>query len=388
MNIPLLHLSLIENIGPAAIQKILTYADVRSLEVIYHYHRSDFIHCGLTEKQADLILASLQDISLLDKEIALIEKHAIKVITLLDNTYPLHLKEIHIPPAVLYYRGENLMCAEKSLAVIGSRLADRYGQRVIDTLIPPLVEKQWTIVSGGALGADTMAHQKTVDVGGVTIVVLGSGLLQPYPAKNKRLFESVVHHGGVILSAFPLMMQAIPGSFPARNRIIAGLSRGCIVVQAAQKSGARITAEFALEQGRDVFAVPGAFDDPLSIGCHALISDGAQLIMSAQDVLKVYGEEDIQVDNAIDSTVQRTSPVKASTQQSIEQVPHASVTTSPILACPLQQAIVAACSIPRSFEYLMTHTTLPLSELQSILFEIQLLGYIQQDFTGQWIAIH
>lgn len=377
MNITLLHLSLVNDIGPHVIQKICAYINPATLADIYQYNVSDFIQrCGLTDRQAASIVSGLQDTSLLEQELALIEKHNIQLTTLLDVTYPPQLKEIHLPPAVVYWRGDPdlLTCAHKSIAVIGSRIADRYGQRIIDTLVPPLIEHGWTIVSGGALGADTMAHQKTVDMGGKTIVVLGSGLLHLYPWKNKRLFEQVLYHNGVILSVFPLQVTPIPGNFPARNRIIAGLSRGCVVVQAGQKSGTRITAEFALEQGRDVFAVPGLFDDQLSMGCHKLIADGAKLITSVEDIFETYGEVYC-ADNA--EKQQMSLPLMSEEKSSIISKP----------ADTLEQKIIAACAVPRSLDYLITYTSLSVCQLQALLFELQLSSHLEQDFTGQWIAI-
>ena len=142
------------------------------------------------------------------------------------------------------------------IAVVGSRSGTAYGKRAIQALIPPLVAQQWHIVSGGAMGIDAFAHQATLQAGGTTIAVLGSGLLQWYPAEHRRLFTEILEKNGTLLSAFPMNMEPLQGNFPARNRIIAGLSRACVVVQAAQKSGASITAKFALEQGREVFAVP------------------------------------------------------------------------------------------------------------------------------------
>jgi len=379
MNTTLLHLSLIDQIGPVAIQKIVAYVDHAKLEELYDYHVSDFItRCGLTELQAQRVVDGLKDKALLEQELTLIEKHKVQVITLFDNAYPKQLKEIHMPPIAVYIRGGTIACAEKSIAIIGSRLADRYGQRIIDTLVPPLVAHDWVIVSGGALGADTMAHQKTVEVGGKTVVVLGSGLLQLYPWKNKRLFDQVVASGGALVSAFPLMMQPLPGHFPARNRIIAGLSRGCIVVQAAQKSGARITAEFALEQGRNVFAVPGIFDDPLSMGCHKLIADGAQLITSVDDIFEAYGEI---------TASQETVAASAEIAQQMRIPESKKAPIVPAEPSTPQAKIVRACHIPRSLDYLTTYTSLSFSELQTMLFDLQLSGLIEQDFTGQWVAL-
>jgi Predicted Rossmann fold nucleotide-binding protein involved in DNA uptake len=151
-----------------------------------------------------------------------------------------------------------------------------------------MVENGWVIVSGGAIGADSMAHAKTVACGGRTMAIIGSGLLNPYPSSNEKLFNDILASGGLILSPFGMQTVARPGNFPARNRVIAGLSLGCVVVQAAKKSGASITAQLALDNGREVFAVPGLFHDELSIGCHALIQQGAKIISDAYDILAEF----------------------------------------------------------------------------------------------------
>ena len=269
----------------------------------------------------------------------------------------------------MYWQGCRLDETHKHIAVVGSRNANHYGQRVINSLVPELVAHNFVIVSGGALGADSMAHRAALDAGGKTIVVLGSGLLQSYPATNVRLFETIINQGGTILSSFSLNRTAIPGNFPARNRIIAGLSHGCIVVQAAQKSGARITAQFALDQGREVFAVPGPVDDELSLGCHALIQDGAKLVNSVDDILQEFGQMTVKKGDYQTKIKTLTVPQTAVTNLSEVQI-----------------KIVQSCRQPCSLDGLMQKTNLPLSTLQAELFDLQLAGKMQQDFTGMWIA--
>ena len=263
----ILHLSLIQGVGPGRVNRLINNFDKDQLCQIYHFSVSDLIHrCGFTERQAELLHGGLQDERVLEDEIQLIEKHNVQVLTITDKGYPYLLKQIHLPPTLIYVKG-SLGVQEKSLAIIGSRKAHRYAENIINDLMPALIAHEWTIVSGGALGADTMAHRAALQNNGKTVAVLGSGLLIPYPSRNVHLFEKIIESGGAVVSPFPLMMDAIPGNFPARNRIISGLSRGCLVVQAAKRSGASITASFALEQGREVFAVPGSITDELSAGC-------------------------------------------------------------------------------------------------------------------------
>ncbi|NLV21896.1 MAG: DNA-protecting protein DprA, partial [Syntrophomonadaceae bacterium] len=173
-----------------------------------------------------------------------------------DEDYPLWLGKIHDPPYLLYYRGELSSLNELSIAIVGSRRASSYGKIQSFRLSRELAAKGITIVSGMARGIDTEAHKGALEAGGQTIAVLGSGLDVIYPPENKQLYNEISQQGAVI-TEFPPHTHPEPGNFPMRNRVIAGLSRGVLVVEAQQRSGALITVDFALEQGRDVFAVPG-----------------------------------------------------------------------------------------------------------------------------------
>ncbi len=362
----ILHLSLLEGIGAATINAILSKKP-NDLDLcdLYTLSTADFINLfGFNQKKTAKIVKGLSDRAILERECTLIAKHSIEWITLLHDAYPHLLKNIHVPPPVLYWKGEALKNENKKLAIIGSRKANYYGKHIIESLVPDLVGHNWTIVSGGALGADSMAHRATLKAGGKTIVVLGSGLLCPYPASNRQLFKNVIDNGGMLLSSFPLTMEAQAGHFPARNRIISGLSRGCVVVQAARNSGARITANFALEQGREVFAVPGPLADELSAGCHALIQQGAKLITGASDILEEFGEcrEKTQSNEIIEKKVN-------SSDTSIEQI------------------IVRYCAQPCSVDDLALHTGLNLPSLYALLFDMQLNGYIAQNSIGMWHAV-
>lgn len=274
----LLHLNMLEGVGPATIARLLTHDD------LYQATESDLIRMRLSERSARLVVQGLADKRLLDRELELIESNAVSVVTLHDEQYPDLLRHIEYPPPVLYYKGVLSSSCALHVACIGSRKASDYARTVAAKIIPELVVRGCTIVSGGARGADSFAHAVALESFGSTIAVLGSGLLRPYPPENKALFDRICTSGALV-SPFSLLTQPFAGNFPARNRIIAGLSRGVLVLQAGKPSGTYITAQFALEQGRDVFAVPGAVDDPLSVGCHELIQQGAQLVLNAQDIL-------------------------------------------------------------------------------------------------------
>jgi len=361
----LLHLSLIDGIGPGVIKAIQKLHGNRPLEDLYLLSAGQFAKdYGLSPAAAQKIVTGLTDMALLDTEIALIQKHRINWMTWDNPSYPSLLKQIHLPPVVLYWKG-TLPTTEQSIAFVGSRDANRYGQKVITQFVPELVSKGWSIMSGGALGADAMAHRAALDAKGVTVAVLGSGLLKPYPASNTQLFEDIVAQGGAVISSFSLQTPALAGHFPARNRIISGLARGCVVIQAAAKSGSLITAQFALEQGREVFAVPGPIDDPLSAGCHGLLAQGAKLVACANDILAEYGQQS--------SKAQQSEP-----EQEME------IAMSPVDQESVAGKILAACRYPCSFDELIAQTGLPIHELMGVLFELQLSGYMVQNFAGLW----
>ncbi len=210
------------------------------------------------------------------------------VVTLADASYPRPLLEISDPPPLLYARGDPELLGRQSLAVIGSRNGTPQGLRNAEAFARTFSEGGLTIVSGLALGIDAAAHRGGLAGAGSTIAVLGTGIDIVYPARNAALFAQIGERG-LLLSEYPIGTPAIGHNFPRRNRLISGLARGCLVVEAAIGSGSLITARFAAEQGREVFAIPGSIHSPLSRGCHALIKQGAKLVDAAEDVLAELG---------------------------------------------------------------------------------------------------
>lgn len=219
-----------------------------------------------------------------------LESSGIKAVSSDDKNYSPLLKEIPHPPAILYYYGE-FTDIQPSVAVVGTRRATRYGLETAEALARDLASAGICVVSGLALGIDSRAHRGALDAGGKTIAVLGSGLSHIYPAQNKGLAEKIIEKGGAVISEFPPTYPPDRWTFPQRNRIVAGLSRLVIVVEAPQKSGALITANLALDYNRDVGAVPGEISSVNSLGANALLKNGAAVIRSAEDVFEILGIE-------------------------------------------------------------------------------------------------
>lgn len=208
-----------------------------------------------------------------------------QIITLLDNAYPPLLREIACPPALLYVWGQVDVLKKQQLAVVGTRKPTPGGQAMAKHFSAGLAQAGFVVTSGMALGVDGYAHEATLNAGGQTIAVIGSGLNKLYPARHSGLAARIAASGAVI-SEFPLNTPPLAQNFPRRNRIISGLSLGVLVVEAALRSGSLITARFALEQNREVFAVPGSVNNLMAQGCHALLKQGAKLVENLSDILE------------------------------------------------------------------------------------------------------
>ena len=224
------------------------------------------------------------------EELRLLEKEEIETVTILDSDYPLLLKEIYDPPSVLYVKGRKEYLRQICFAVVGSRRASSYGLRSAEEFASKLAQRGLVIVSGLARGIDTCAHRAALKQGKPTVAVLGSGLLTIYPPENRPLSREIAA-SGCLISEFPLRTTPLRENFPRRNRIISGLSRGVLVVEAGQRSGALITARFALDQGRDIFCLPGAIDSEQSRGSNGLIKQGACLVDRPDDIMEGLGLE-------------------------------------------------------------------------------------------------
>ncbi len=225
----------------------------------------------------------------LKRELKLIDKYGVKVISCLDKGYPENLREIYDPPIILYVKGDITPEDKYAVAIVGSRNATRYGIVTAERLGYELAARGFTVTSGLARGIDASGHKGAMKAKGRTIGVLGSGLAEIYPPEHLDLAERIAKDGAVV-SEFPMEMAPRKDNFPRRNRIISGLSLGVVVVEAARNSGALITADFALEQGRELFAVPGQARAAASFGTNMLIRQGAKLVESADDIIEELGK--------------------------------------------------------------------------------------------------
>lgn len=274
--------SKVAGIGPARFRKMLAYFG--NIQAAWQANPGELAAIGL-DKRAIINLVKLRQSIDLPAEVDRLEKQAITALTWDDPAYPGPLRNIADPPFVLYVRGQLLAKDEWALAVVGTRSASVYGKEVTRSLVSGLAAAGVTIVSGLAMGIDTQAHQSAIDAGGRTIAVLGCGVDILYPQQNARLGQAILNNGAIV-SEFPVGTQPESGNFPRRNRIISGLSLGVLMVEGGVQSGARITIDYALEQGRETFAVPGNIFNRGSEGPNQLIQQGAKLITGIGDILE------------------------------------------------------------------------------------------------------
>ena len=244
----------------------------------------ELVACGISPNTAKAIIEKRNAINP-EKEWEKLDQLGAKMITITSEQYPFLLSEISSPPAVLYWMGNWEALSHPTIAIVGTRNPTIYGIQVARDLAGELAKENICIVSGMALGIDGVVHKSALENNGKTVAVLGSGIDTLHPRTHERLAKEIIESGGIILSEFPLGTAPLKYNFPIRNRIISGLSTGCVVVEAGQKSGALITARFALEQNREVFAVPGTIYQKNSLGPNNLIKMGARVVTGVNDIL-------------------------------------------------------------------------------------------------------
>jgi len=356
--IAILNLLNIPRIGPQRVRNLISvFPDVAD---IFSLTKQQLCTVdGIDLKNAESIL-NYKDFDYGKREFDKAEKLNISIISFWDKTYPFLLKKIFDPPVLLYTKGCALAYKEDCIAVVGTRAVTSYGVSVTKTLVEELVAKGLTIVSGLARGVDTVAHQATVKNKGRTIAVLGSGLDRIYPPENRQL-ASEIEERGTLVSEFAFGTKPDAGNFPMRNRIISGLSHGTVVIEAGNRSGAILTALNAVDQNREVFAVPGRIYDKQSQGCLRLIRNGAVPVSNAKQIIKQLGNR----------LFKPLSPI----QQTIE-----------LDITPEQSQVVRHLSHdPIHVDDLALKTDLDITKLLAILLELELTGVVQQLSGKQFI---
>lgn len=338
-------LRLTESVGPQAARRLLAMAG--SAEAVFQLPAAA-LDQALPPKQRRAFNQPPEHLAeLIDKARAWLAKPGHALMALGDPDYPPQLLATADPPLLLWLQGRRELLATPSLAVVGSRNPTAQGGDNARAFAEALARAGYTIVSGLALGVDAAAHEGALDAGGATIAVVGTGLDQVYPRRNTGLAARLLAAGGLILSEYSLGTPVLPANFPRRNRLIAGLSQGCLVVEAAVQSGSLITARLAVEAGREVFAIPGSIHSPQARGCHALIRQGAKLVESTQDVLE------------------ELSGITPAAAPEITETPHQ------------QQALLDAMGFdPVSLDALMARSGWPAAELSAALLELELDGEV------------
>ncbi len=281
----LVALNMIEHVGPVRVRQLLEH--LGDAPAILKASKAQLVRVqGIGEETAAAI-ANWENSIDLASELKRVSDFGCHVLTQEDEEYPELLRQIYDPPIVLYVKGRLTARDKNAVAMVGSRQTTHYGLEVARKLSYQLAYLGVTVVSGGARGIDTAAHQGSLAGKGRTVAVLGTGINIVFPAENADLFERIAANGAVV-TQFPFNRNADKQSFPIRNRIVAGMTLGTVVVEANLTSGALITANFAIEYGRQVFAVPGRIDSPRSKGCHELLKKGAKLCEGAEDILSEF----------------------------------------------------------------------------------------------------
>ncbi|MDL1974216.1 MAG: DNA-processing protein DprA [Deltaproteobacteria bacterium] len=277
-----LALASIPGVGSRTFRRLLTYFGTP--EDVFNASQKELLATRAVDPRIVSAIRKFDGADWVANELTEVRKQGFDLISLADESYPAYLREIPNPPPILYVNGRSLLEIDPAVGIVGSRNPTQYGLSVTRELSSGLANSGFTVVSGMALGIDTAAHEGALSMNGKTVAVLGSGLGKIYPARNERLYRKIAEQGAVI-SEFPV--NALPEAyhFPVRNRIISGMTLGSVIVEATTRSGSLITARYAIEQGREVFAVPGSIRSFKSTGCHQLIKEGAKLVENVTDII-------------------------------------------------------------------------------------------------------
>lgn len=350
--------NLIKGIGAVRMQGLVSYFG--DLESAWRASPADLAGAGLGLKVIERVIQARENVDL-DKVWEKIERQGIKILTWLDEAYPQRLKEIDQPPPVLYIRGDYLPDDLFAVAIVGTRRVTPYGRQITEELSSFLAANGLTVISGLARGVDAIAHQTALKAGGRTIAVLGSGVDKIYPPEHRGLAEQMLERGAVVSDYAP-GTPPDASNFPPRNRIIAGLSLAVVVVEAGETSGALITAEFAAEQGREVFAVPGSILAPQSKGTNKLIQKGALPLLSVNDLMQ-----------ALDIT-------RVGEQKAARRIMPGDATEAKLLN--------VLGSEPLHVDEIRNQSELPIEKVSAALALMELKGMVRQVGGMNYVAVH
>ena len=347
---------MVGNVGPVRMRQLMEAFG--SAPAILGASQSQLMRVqGIGEETAQAISQWKKSIDLA-AEVKRIQEYGCHVLGQEDADYPPLLKQIYDPPILLYVRGRLLPKDQNSIAIVGSRMTTSYGIETARKLAYQLAYTGVTVVSGGARGIDTAAHQGALSAEGRTIVVIGNGLNIVYPAENRELFERAVQNGAVI-SQFPFNRKADKQTFPIRNRIVAAMTLGTVVVEANLTSGALITANMAIDYNKQIFAVPGRIDSPRSKGCHELIKNGAKLCEGIEDILSEF-------EYLFPKPVKQTNPDGSKTPPAMT------------LSAQEQQVYDALAESEMSIDEVIRQSGLPASAVSVSLFSLELKRLVRQ----------
>jgi len=283
----LMALNAINGLGNARVKCLLEH--FHTAENVFIASKREFSQVRGIPSDVINKLSAFNVTEFLCKESELMKRHHVHVVSIYDRQYPEMLKEIPDAPLIIYVKGQGAW-QQKAFAIVGARKCSFYGQQIAEKIARELAEVDFNIISGMARGIDTFAHIGALKARGQTVAVMGCGLAHVYPLENKELMQEI-EENGCIISEFPMLTFPYSFNFPRRNRIISGLSLGVLVVEASKRSGALITADFALEQGREVFAIPGRMDSPFAKGTNNLIRQGAKIVTNIEDILEEFSIE-------------------------------------------------------------------------------------------------
>ena len=348
-----------------------------SAKALFEASEAELLNAGICEPKNVFQFIRKRNFELPKRIDTYCKLNGVRIVSIYDEDYPKSLKEIHDPPLVLYVKGK-IPKSNYAIGIVGSREASHYGLKAASLFATGLAREGIPIISGGAKGIDAAAHEAALKAGGTTVAVLGCGLDIAYPASNQKLFERIAQSGAVI-SEYPPGTAPMSQNFPARNRIIVGLSRGIVVAEAAQKSGALITAHIAADEGREVYCVPGNIFENTSIGCHELIRQGAKLVDCVTDIL----EDKIAWQAAMQQKVFQPSifePVDDNWKDSFEAVPSTISELGENILALLKQG-------PLSLEEIIEQSGKSVPEISMELLELQVAGCIDMDNGNRYFRL-